>query len=75
MNSQVNEENSSQQGEAHNENEPQEGGHEHINPSIPLPQELIQQFPEEIRPLLIQSLLIYGEQYSGPIAHPRIPEG
>lgn len=75
MNSQANEENTSQQGEAHNENKPQEDGKERINSSLPLPQELIQQFPEEIRPLLIQSLLIYGEQYSGPIAHPRIPEG
>ena len=41
----------------------------------PIPSNLIQHIPEEIRPALIQHLLFYREQYSGPIAHPRIVAG
>ena len=41
----------------------------------PIPSNLIQHIPEEIRPALIQHLLFYREQYAGPIAHPRIVAG
>ncbi len=74
MSSQPDDGNPSRQDKSSRENESLSNRRERLNSDNPLPQELIQHIPEEIRSE-IMSILLYREQYSGPIAHPKIGEG